>query len=171
MCRWISFKPGVMSDITKLLNLIPVYLTLTFSQGHRYMKEQIRLRSFSSKFLNWFRSNSVCRHTCWPLWAHTILRGVGGAGDRWKGGGGGGVRAWSLFKEGAQFRWFGENMFKIGVRLDALYTDFFQTWFHYRHDWTLPFDFDVNGSVLHSGSQDSEKDRTHAIILLWSGTE
>ena len=50
--RPISFKLGMMVEITGLYILISVWMTLTFFQGHSRIRNQKPPRTFSRKFLN-----------------------------------------------------------------------------------------------------------------------
>ena len=53
--------------------VIPLYMTLTFSQGHSFLRNQKLLHSFSLKFLNRFGRNLVYCHTfttCWFVEAY-----------------------------------------------------------------------------------------------------
>ena len=72
--RLISFKLGVMIEITKLYIFILVWMTLTFIQGHSYIRNQKLWCPFSHKFKYIFVWNSVCFHNllvCWFVEAHT----------------------------------------------------------------------------------------------------
>ena len=59
-----------MIGTSELYILIPVSVTMTFIKGHSCMRNQKLLRSFSCKFLSWFRWNVVCCQNCWFVEAH-----------------------------------------------------------------------------------------------------
>ena len=48
-CEPICFKFGLMLDTPKLYGMIPVKMTLTFSQGHRVMEKLKLVQSFCCK--------------------------------------------------------------------------------------------------------------------------
>ena len=50
-CELICFKLGVMLDMTRLDSLIPVWMTLMFTQGHRIMGKLELWQSFCCKCL------------------------------------------------------------------------------------------------------------------------
>ena len=54
-------KEGVTKDVNAL-NLIPVWMTLTFIQGHSHTRKQQLPNSFSCKFLSRFGWNLTCCH-------------------------------------------------------------------------------------------------------------
>ena len=66
--RLISFRCGMMIETFILYILIPVLMTLTFIQGHRYIGNQKLSRPFSCKW-NWFRWNWVCCHNLLVCWS------------------------------------------------------------------------------------------------------
>ena len=45
----VSFKLGMIIDITELYNLIPVWMTLIFTQGHRVAGKRELVQSFCCK--------------------------------------------------------------------------------------------------------------------------
>ena len=62
--EWICFKLVVMLNSTKLYSLIPVWMTMIFTQGHRVMGKLEHVQSFCCK-VAWsnssVRGGSLCK--------------------------------------------------------------------------------------------------------------
>ena len=74
----ISFKVGVIIEITKLCILIPVWMTMMFIQGHSCVINQKLLGPFSHKFLKQFEkkfSQLVCWNPCQVCSTQLIFKG------------------------------------------------------------------------------------------------
>ena len=69
-----SVKNGMMVGTTKVYSLIPVWMTLTFRQGHSYMRKQKVLHTFSYNFFpNGFGWNLVRYHDLLVCLAHANI--------------------------------------------------------------------------------------------------